>query len=177
MTRIEADALIEAPPSAVWQVLIDHERWPEWCRSPEGTVRLDRVELLAGSPDGVGAVRRCTATLTAAPFVGTRDVTWTERIADVRYPWTLEFELAEGQYPLRRARSRLSLVEGRHGETRVRWRITYWPSTIPLYLADYLFLRRAIAGCLQGALANLVALFEEATPAPAEEVAAGPLAA
>ncbi len=42
---------IEAPPSAVWTHIADHESWPEWFTA------LDRVEPL-GEPTGVGGGRR-----------------------------------------------------------------------------------------------------------------------
>ncbi|MFZ6005960.1 MAG: SRPBCC family protein [Actinomycetota bacterium] len=49
--RIEANATSTASPSAVFAVLADHERWPEWFPS------LKSVTVL-GPAEGVGARRR-----------------------------------------------------------------------------------------------------------------------
>jgi uncharacterized protein YndB with AHSA1/START domain len=49
--RIEARAESSAPPEAVFAVLADHERWPEWFPS------VRRVTVL-GPAEGVGARRR-----------------------------------------------------------------------------------------------------------------------
>jgi uncharacterized protein YndB with AHSA1/START domain len=49
--RIEARAESAAPPAAVFAVLADHERWPEWFPS------VRKVTVL-GPAEGVGARRR-----------------------------------------------------------------------------------------------------------------------
>ncbi|HVG95566.1 MAG TPA: hypothetical protein VNK05_01545, partial [Chloroflexota bacterium] len=51
MTRIEADAILGAPPSAVWELLVDHERWPEWFRPAEGAAGPEGSTSAAG-PEG-----------------------------------------------------------------------------------------------------------------------------
>ena len=82
VTRIEAGAMLEAPPTTVWGDLVAHERWPEWfgrgaaeappgdgapSEAPEGRpaegLRLDEVTLLQGEPDRVGTERACAGTL------------------------------------------------------------------------------------------------------------------
>ena len=50
---IEAKADSSAPPDAVFAVLADHERWPEWFPSV-------RKVTVIGEPSGVGARRRVT---------------------------------------------------------------------------------------------------------------------
>jgi uncharacterized protein YndB with AHSA1/START domain len=49
--RIEVSRSIDASAEAVFAVLADHERWPEWFAS------LSKVEV-TGAPSGVGARRR-----------------------------------------------------------------------------------------------------------------------
>ena len=49
--RVAESVEIDAPPSAVWAHIADHESWPEWFDA------LDRVEPL-GEPTGVGGGRR-----------------------------------------------------------------------------------------------------------------------
>jgi hypothetical protein len=48
---VQATATSAAPPDAVFAVLADHERWPEWFRN------VKRVEV-TGPREGVGAQRR-----------------------------------------------------------------------------------------------------------------------
>ena len=61
---------------------------------------------------------------------------------------------------------RLTLVQQDDGRTRLHGCVSYAPRRFTLWLADRLFLRRSIAGCLQGALANVAKSFEPA-PEPA----------
>lgn len=49
--RVEATARSTAPPEAVFAVLADHERWPEWFPSV-------RKVIVLGPAEGVGARRR-----------------------------------------------------------------------------------------------------------------------
>jgi hypothetical protein len=157
VTWIEAEVMVAAPAPAVWDVLIDHERWPEWFRSADGSVRLDHVELRTGPGDRVGAVRRCVATVTSVPLLGGCELGWTEQLADVRRPWVMEYDLAGHRGRLRRARSRVMLLECGAGRTRIRWRISYTPCSMVLRLADRLCLRYIVSRGLHGALANLSA--------------------
>ena len=62
---IRATATSTAPPEAVFAVLADHERWPEWF----GAVR--RV-VVTGAREGVGATRRRAPTPLAGPITVTR---------------------------------------------------------------------------------------------------------
>ena len=51
---VDESIVIQAPPSAVWAEIIDHESWPEWF------VALDRVEP-GPTSTGVGGTRRVIA--------------------------------------------------------------------------------------------------------------------
>lgn len=165
MTRIEVDAVLAAPPPAVWHILVDGERWPDWFRSPGGGLRLDHVVLRLGPPDRVGAQRECAATLGPLPLLGQWKVRWTDCLADVHCPWLLELDVTLTPAVLKRVRLRVILVEGQPGQTRLRWRVTYSPGV--LWLADRLFLRRAIAIGVRGALATLAERWEAPPATPA----------
>ncbi len=183
MTRIEAGATLEAPPTTVWGDIVAHERWPECfgrgaAEAPGGTggrravrrgLRLDEVTLLQGEPDRVGTERACAGTL--GPLLplpgglGSRPLRWRDCIADVHAPWLLEVDVQGARRPFARARLRLILVPGEAGHTRLRLRLSYAPGFFwwPL---DVLLLRRAVAGGLREALAGLEARYRPA-PAPA----------
>ena len=51
--RVERSVDIEAPAPAVWSIIADHARWPDWFRS------LGTVEV-TGAATGVGGRRRVT---------------------------------------------------------------------------------------------------------------------
>ncbi len=65
---VERSIDIAAAPAAVWAVIADHERWPEWFTA------LDSVEVTAGA-SGVGGGRRVTIKRLALDEVFT---TWDE---------------------------------------------------------------------------------------------------
>jgi len=52
MLVFEQSLRIETPPQAVWDVLVDVERWPEWTASTRRVVRTD------GGPFGYGSSAR-----------------------------------------------------------------------------------------------------------------------
>jgi uncharacterized protein YndB with AHSA1/START domain len=71
--HIEARATSSAPPAAVFAVLADHERWPEWFPS------VRKVTVL-GQAAGVGARRRVTvpgATVEEEFIIWEPGVRWT----------------------------------------------------------------------------------------------------
>ena len=196
MTRIDAVVIVPASGGDVWAALTDHARWPEWPAggagaapsaesmggaANDGPARLTHVAPLADPLDRVGARRRCTATLPPAPLVGPREVSWTEVVADVRVPWTLELEAARIGRLLRRWRIRLTLVEQPDGQTRLLCRTTYAPASPLGWLADQLYVRRTVAAAIEAALAGLAASFAADAPSaqepPTPEAAPAPVSA
>jgi hypothetical protein len=158
VTRIEADAVLGLPPAAVWEHLIDHERWPEWFRPPDGApsggITLEAVVLRRGPADRVGARRDCAASVGPLPWRGRRTLRWTDTVADLHVPWHLEMDIGTRRaWPVRRARLRVILAEAAPGTTRLRLRLSYAPGL--LWLVDVLFLRRTVAAGLRQALAGL----------------------
>ncbi len=203
MTRIEADALLGAPPPDVWVRLLDQARWRVWFLPPPaaagdavdgaghgegdgtagggGGLRLDAVTLVSGAPDRVGTERVCRATLGPLPLPlplpgarGARVLHWTDRIAEVHAPWLLELDFVGAPPPFGRARLRLILVEGPPGQTRLRLRLTYAPGAYRLL--DALWLRRELAAGLRRALSGLHDRYPTApaVTAPAQPAAPAP---
>jgi hypothetical protein len=179
VTRIEADAVLAAPPTVIWSFLLAYERWPEWCSAPDGGpaadgARLESVTLVAGPAERVGAERECTATVGPFPLLGQRTVRWTDILADVRAdaPWHLEFDVVGARPPFARARFKVILVPGAPGESRLRLRLTYAPG--PLYWPiDVLWLRRSVEHGLRRVVDGLsarwpLAAVADPSPAPAE---------
>jgi hypothetical protein len=166
MTLIDAAVVVSATPAEVWRALLAHERWPEWCAGADGAVRLSAVTPLTGTAEQVGATRRCTATLAPLAWTGPRQVTWTECVTDIWYPWTVEFEARERALALRRWRLRLTLVPEADGQTRVYARLCYAPRDPALWLVDACFLRRTLAQTLVGALLNLARSLEASSSLP-----------
>jgi hypothetical protein len=136
-----------------------------------GGLRLERVDVLAGPPDRVGAVRRCTASVGPLPWLGTRTFGWTDRLVDVHAPWLMELDVAAAPRPFRQARLRLVVLEDAPGRSRLRLRLTYAPGL--LWPVDVLFLRPALATGLRRALDGLAASWDarpaSETAAPADE--------
>lgn len=158
MARIEAVAIVPGPTGEVWRTVVDYARWPEWFGTRDGGARLVRVEPSADPPDRVGAWRRCAAILPSRPLLrllGGRETVWTEIVADVRAPWTLELEAPRVGRLLRRWRLRLTLVERPDGRTRVCCRLSYRPGSAPAWLVERLLVRRAITAAVDAALAGL----------------------
>lgn len=77
--RVERTIDIEASPEAVWAVMVDVERWPDW------TASMTRVERLDQGPFGPGCVVRITQPRVPAfqwrvtQFDAGRSFTWEAR--------------------------------------------------------------------------------------------------
>ncbi len=111
MRRVDVVRWIEAPPSAVWPRLAEHERLPEWLPVRE----VVRRRAAPRTPDGVGAVRTLKGTGWAID----------ERVVDFKPEEALATVLLGGA-PLRDARSELQLSPDAGG-TRVEWTVRFRP--------------------------------------------------
>lgn len=114
VTHLSEERNIRADAKRIWEVIADSRRWPELVHTPEGRVRLSRVEFLKGDGSSVGDVRR----ITVLPH-GTLD----EQVTRYEAPETLEFTgvRTPGFVYLNQ---RLELIPGR-GFTTLRWDVYY----------------------------------------------------
>jgi uncharacterized protein YndB with AHSA1/START domain len=67
---------IQAPPSEVWRVLLDVERWHEWTRSIESVRLLNGKELAVGVKASIKQPRMPVVTWTVSEFTPERSFTW-----------------------------------------------------------------------------------------------------
>ncbi len=109
--QVELAIRIAASPEAVWQVLANHERMPEWMPARE----VVRRRPGSTDPNGVGAVR----TLRLGALVVE------ERITAYKPPERLEYVVIEGA-PLRQHRGEVVLSPAADG-TRVGWSVSFRP--------------------------------------------------
>ena len=160
-TKIEASAVIPAPPHQVWQSLLDSRRWSQWL--PEGApARIDAIEATDETFERVGDRRRCSAVLSGIPFFRERRLVWNEWVTDVDRGRTLEIEALPARHPIRRWRVRFWLVPDAEFGTRLRCHLSYRPASLTGWLADQ-FLRRRLTVAAEMFLLNLSASF---TPSP-----------
>ncbi len=67
---------IEAPPSRVWDVLLEVERWPDWTASLTQIDLLDRPELTIGARARIRQPRLPAAVWTVTEFAANQRFTW-----------------------------------------------------------------------------------------------------
>lgn len=68
---------IDAPADAVWAVMSDVERWPEWTASIRRVRRLDEGEFRVGSSARINQPRLLPATWTVETLEPGRSFSWT----------------------------------------------------------------------------------------------------
>jgi len=174
MTTIDLQAILPAPPPAVWAILIDDARWPEWvAAAPELRGRawtLDAIQVLEPHPGAVGHRRRGVLSC-PLPFGRRGYLTWHDCVADAAPHRLLEYRLLDGR-ALQRWRLQLILVPHPGGQTRLRIRLVYRPRSLVVWLLDRLLLRRHLTQLLAWGLAGLL---QRLAASPAGEQEAAPL--
>ena len=104
MTDFDISIDIAAPPSKVWTVMADVERWPEWTPTVTQVQRLDRGSLTVGSRLRIHQPRLPPAVWQVSELQEGRSFTWINRSPAVRITAKHSVEpLANG------ARAKLSL--------------------------------------------------------------------
>jgi len=127
-------ATTEADPGTVYELLADGSTWPDW--SP-----IDSFELLepgAGTPEGLGAVRRFT----------TGRIHSTERVVELRPSEQLSYVLLSG-LAVRDYRADITVAPG-PGGTTITWHSEFrskMPGTGGLYRRS---LSKFIGRCAEG---------------------------
>jgi uncharacterized protein YndB with AHSA1/START domain len=135
---VRVEALLPAPPDAVWRLLSDHEGMPGWMPVREVVRRRDG----APDPDGAGAIRT----------VKSGGLVFDEEIVDSKPGERLEYRVLSGA-PLREHRGVVSLsAEG--GGTRVVWSVGFRP-WIP---GTGFLVEREVRRLLEGGLHGLARL-------------------
>ena len=104
MTHISEERNIPASPEAVWRIVSDTKRWPQFYATPKERFHLRSVEFLEGATaDGEGVKRRLH--FTAVPTWDEQATRWRENDSitwlGIRNPgmkyWTQQLELIPGK--------------------------------------------------------------------------------
>jgi uncharacterized membrane protein len=82
--RIDHSVEIGAPPAAVWPVIIDVERWPEWTPTMESVRRLDDGPFQLGSAATIKQPQLPEAVWRVTAFTPGRQFTWETVIRGMR---------------------------------------------------------------------------------------------
>jgi hypothetical protein len=115
MPHLSEERNIPAPPEAVWRIVADTKRWPQFYATPKERLHLRSVEFLGGATkDGPDVTRRLH--FLGVPSWDEQATKWREREfvmwLGVRNPgmkyWTQQIELVPGK-----------------GFTTLRWDIFY----------------------------------------------------
>lgn len=109
---IDTGARSSAPREAVWEVIANARRWPEWAPCDRAALEQEGAE----EPGGVGAVRALTR----------RGVTTREVVTVFEPPERLCYELRSG-LPLRGYKACVTLADADGGGTQIRWRSEFDP--------------------------------------------------
>lgn len=112
MLELREEAIIAAEPTAVWEVLADHENMNKW-----GNLRHSaRMRPGLKEPNGVGAVRRLETTL----------IVMEERITRFDAPRRLDYDVIRGA-PGYNAHGVITLTKLPSGGTHVHWTVYIHP--------------------------------------------------
>jgi carbon monoxide dehydrogenase subunit G len=82
--RIENTIHIDAPPSVVWKVTLDVERWPEWTPTMESVKRLDEGSFDVGSTANIKQPGMRGTRWTVTSMVLGQRFSWEARILGMR---------------------------------------------------------------------------------------------
>lgn len=148
--QIHVEGWSPAPPDAVFAVVADAVRWPEWGPMDEATLEEEGTP----APDGIGALRRFR----------TGRTTSRERVVAYEPGHRFSYELVSG-LPLRDYRADVDLAPT-DGGTTITWHSTFRPK-VPgtgwLYRA---VLRVFIRRLLDALVAHTATRRTDATPGP-----------
>lgn len=138
MFEFEVGARSSAAPDAVWAVLVDSLRWPDWTPLPTPTMAREGNP----APFGLGAVR-C---FRFGPAVAEEEVVHWD--PPHRYGYTVR------RMPVRGYRAEVSLEPAADGGTVIAWRARFDRCTVPGLSRPFLWFVRAALGRLATNLAR-----------------------
>ncbi len=84
MIHVERSIQINAPPAAVWAVMVDVERWPRWAESVRTVERLDDGAFGLGSEAQLRVRGAPTSVFSVTEFTDGRSFTWDTRTRGIR---------------------------------------------------------------------------------------------
>jgi uncharacterized protein YndB with AHSA1/START domain len=145
----EAEGIANASPAAVWALICDVTRYPEWGPWRAGVYR----SLGSASERGPGAVYA----LTSARRYALRYPVMVEQVLAAEEGRRLVYTLLKGM-PVRNYRAEVTLTPA-DGGTRIRWAAT-WDSTL-----GGRFVHRSLSALYPRVVAGLAAAAEQASAA------------
>ncbi len=135
MPDVHLQALLPAPPRAVWEVFTHHEGWVDWAGVQEVVLR----QRGDPAPDGLGAIR----------VIRSRGIAVEEEITAFKPPELLRYQLVGG-LPVQSYEAEVTLAPSEQG-TQLSWHVRFAPRfPFPAFL-----LRRLIRSALEGILERL----------------------
>lgn len=153
--HVEAEQTTPAAPLAIWALVSDATRYPEW--GPWSAGGYQRAGDT--SPKGPGAIQWLRSSRRAY----LRRVTSVERILEVEEERRLVYTVISG-IPVRNYRAEVTLTRAGDG-TRVRWAAT-WDTTLAGRIVQ-----RSLLKLYPQIVASLIAAAEKQAPPPASQPA------